>query len=1336
MHRSFGSSVRHLLAVSLLAAAVFRLPAGLFGQSHQIGQAREGLLEAGSPLFTVLNQENLGLDTPPTDLHIMPDGRVLVVAGTQLAFGDGVRWEVFNQVAGEVAARALTVAVDADGRIYEAIQGGFAQVVFGENGRWRLKKVADWPAGVTADRSVPRHIIVSGAQWFWHNNSGLILSWRPGQTAQSVGLSDTVSHIFQFHGQFYVCDWHEGAVTLLPAPGEAASTEHKKVLTEAFLTCAQPYREDRMVVGTTVFGLQLFDGHSLQPFPAKGILSEKLRINSLCLLEGGFYSAAVENYGVVFFDEQGRTIQSLDRTLDHRLSRVLQLIPGHNGIVWGLLAEGIFRVEFPSRISHFEPIVNSGLATVHPNRSEGELWLIADNQLLHATYAKDGRLSGFVSDTPANQSIFALSCKPGRPVAGSEQGGYYRSKSGWVNFAPASRNLRILQNDPIDGQWLYCAENEIGWLRASDNGMEVQRHPIASLGKVYNSVTDGHGDVWLECGSGLLGRIHPGHPTEGFPSVEFFDGTRGVPQGWAQVFVLDGEVRFNVADRILRLDEVGNHLVADEEFGRAFAGLGTIVGRPGRDSLGRLWISTEQGVHIFTGPLNHLQRVNEPMPAGFQPYYFTFESGGVVWMHSNRRLARYDPYVPASDHQPLRALITHVNLPSNGRVLYPVGDCLPVLNFADNSLIPHFLAINDQLNASVTFDVKLAGSGQDWVASGSTGSAVFNRLAGGDYVLQVRPSSLGIPGEISSLAFTISPPWYRTVPAYVIGTILSLGLIFVIGWLFTYLQRREKLRLENLVAQRTSELNQSNVRLASQVDEIRTLSQAIQQSPVGVLIIKAAGTIVFANARVCELSGYTLAELLGQPIRLLRDPAPADEKLENEFNEARRRGESWQGELANRSKTGRIFHVRVTASPLRGNSGDIPHYLLLEEDITETLAEQEHHRRLEAQLFLAQKRESLGTLAGGIAHDFNNILTGILGYNELIQLSLGEHSPVSQELSAIRSAGQRAKELIGQILTLSSKGNAQLTPLDISRPVAEALKLIRASTPSTIEIIQSLQPGTVRADPTQIHQVVLNLCTNAAHAMHGRPGRVEVRLEPISLTAPQAAEIAGLQAGAHMRLTISDTGTGMDQTTLNRIFDPFFTTKQPGEGTGLGLSIVQGIVAGHKGALVVRSEPGAGTTFELFFPVTREARSATTPPMPAPEGGEQEIIVVDDEPMVTSFVSARLKRLGYRPTVLNDPREALEIVTQNPHRFAAIISDLTMPHMTGVELIRQLHERGIDLPTLIITGYNLNAARADLATLPKCLVLNKPFAGEELAQALHRAISGARSNGKPVSPIA
>jgi two-component system cell cycle sensor histidine kinase/response regulator CckA len=645
-----------------------------------------------------------------------------------------------------------------------------------------------------------------------------------------------------------------------------------------------------------------------------------------------------------------------------------------------------------------------------------------------------------------------------------------------------------------------------------------------------------------------------------------------------------------------------------------------------------------------------------------------------------------------------------------------------MLPYADNTLILHFVATGAPLLDPVMFEVQLDGADDNWLAAGSAGSAVFNRLGEGEHTLLVRPTSLGLQGEVTALRFKITAPWYRTFWAYFGAAALLVVTVMIIGRFFTYLERREKHRLEKLVTLRTRELHESNVRLATQVEENRTLSQAIQQSPVGVLLVKPDGTIVFANSRVCELSGYALAELAGRPIDLLREPGPREQEQAVEFARARQAGDSWQAHLVNRTKGGRPLHVRITASPLKSQQGDIALYLVLEEDITESLAEQERRRRLEAQLFQAQKRESLGTLAGGIAHDFNNILTGILGYCELARLTLGPDSAVEQELVSITSAGRRARDLVSQILSFTRPGNPQLAPLDLAQPVAEALRLFRASTPANVELVQTLESGGVRADASQIHQVVLNLCTNAAHALRRNSGRIDVGLEPVRLDAAQAAEF-GVEPGDYMRLRVADNGCGMAPAVLDRIFDPFFTTKDPGEGTGLGLPIVQGIVTTHRGGLRVKSEPGAGTTFDAVFPVTHEARPAARPPAPVPGGGNEEILVVDDEAMVTDFVAARLRQLGYRPTVLNDPRAALEALATEPSRFGALITDLTMPHLSGVELIGRLRQQGVRVPTLIITGYNRNSARADLASVPDVPVLQKPFTGDELAQAVHRVLA-------------
>ena len=1320
-------SCRHLLLRPLFSGLLL---AGLLIVAHAehrlIPQAADGLQEAGSPLFTVLNKEALGLDSPPTDLHQLADGRLLVVAGRQLAFGDGARWSVFTQADNEPDTRALTVAVDEKGEIYQAVQGGFARVEFGEDGRWRLHKIADWPATETSDRPVPRDVIMTGSRWFWHSNSGPILSWRPGEEARSMGTADTVAHIFELHGDYVLSGWNGGWITRLPRDGESVSTPRFEYHNEMFVTDSQPYRSGQQLVATINAGLQLFDGSTFRPFVQKGVLGRGHRINSLSRTESGYYVAAVENYGVVLFNETGRIIQTLDRAIDHRLGRVLRLKTAQHGLIWGLITDGIFRVEIPSRISHYEPVIRMGFETVHPLRLDGRLWLDGDNRALRAVYDQDGHVTHFEIDVPEGQFISSLSAATGVLVAGTANGSYYRGPDGWKLFAPETRMMRVSHHLPVDGEWFYCALNEAGWLRRTDRGIEVRRHPLPGMDQVYYAVADAGGTVWTEFGTGRIGRIRPGRPGGPAPTLDILDTGRGVPSGWPQVFVVDGVARFNISDRIFRYDDATARLVPDPDFQNKFAGLGTIVGRPARDASNRLWLATEQGLHIFTGSLDALQPVDESLPPGFQPYHMTFEEGGVAWLHSHRRLARYDPSVVVPDQSALHAIISHVALPATGRTLHIPSDRPIELPFTDNTLIAHFFCSATPFTSAITFEVRLIGASQEWVSAGGSGSAIFNQLREGSYELQVRPRAGLQVGAPAVLRFVVLPPWYRTKTAYGAGLLLLLGAGLLTARVVSFLQRREKRRLENLVTRRTAELREANGRLAAQAEENRTLSQAIQQSPVGVLLIKPAGGIVFANTRVCELTGFTLAELTGRSVDQLSEPGPQHDALARSFTEARQRGDSWHAEIAHRTKDDRRLQLRVTASPLRSQQGDASLYLLLMEDITEALAEQDRRRRLETQLFQAQKRESLGTLAGGIAHDFNNILTGILGYCELARLTLGPDSAVEQELASISSAGRRARDLVSQILSFTRPGQPQLAPLDLSQPVAEALRLFRASTPANIELVQTLQPGVAHADASQIHQVVLNLCTNSAHAMRRKPGRIEVRLEPVTLDPVQAAEFGSIPAGDYLRLKVADTGCGMEPAVLDRIFDPFFTTKDPGEGTGLGLPIVLGIVTGHRGGLRVKSEPGAGTTFELVFPLSREPGRETAPPMPAPPGSQQEILLVDDEVMVTDFVAVRLRKLGYRVNGLHDPRTALEALVEEPSRYAALITDLTMPHLSGVELIGRLQAKGIRLPTLIITGYNRNSARADLASVPHIPVLQKPFTGEELAEAVHRVLQTGR----------
>ncbi|MEO6996003.1 MAG: ATP-binding protein, partial [Lacunisphaera sp.] len=287
-------------------------------------------------------------------------------------------------------------------------------------------------------------------------------------------------------------------------------------------------------------------------------------------------------------------------------------------------------------------------------------------------------------------------------------------------------------------------------------------------------------------------------------------------------------------------------------------------------------------------------------------------------------------------------------------------------------------------------------------------------------------------------------------------------------------------------------------------------------------------------------------------------------------------------------------------------------------------------------------------------------------------------------------------------------------------------KLIRASTPATIEIVEKLEPGAILADATQIHQVMINLCTNAVHAMRDRRGSLEITVRNLTVDAGLAAEVQNLKAGAYLRLTVSDNGQGMDQETLERIFDPFFTTKGPGEGTGLGLAIVHGVVVNHGGAIRVSSRPEEGTKFELYFPRTERRATISTPATPPVTGAGQEILLVDDEPSVADFAASRLKHFGYRPILFRDPREALAAFNAAPSRFAAVVTDLTMPHLTGLDLINQIRSVRSLVPSVVLTGYGRDEIREKIAVLPCCTLLAKPFTGEELAGALSEVINQGR----------
>ncbi len=1312
------SVIQRLLLLAWLAGetTVGRLEAA------QIDAAPAEVVETGAPAYELLTNESLGLNTAPTDLREMPDGRILLVAGMQLALGDGVRWQVYQQ-GGNSRVPATGAAVDRDGSIYVGMPEGVARVVFGEDGRWRPQQVVAWSIPGDSNKPIlPQAMITeAGGEWIWHSLTGPLLSWRPGREMKFNGPANTIEHVFDLDGKRYISERSDGTLSRVQA-GQKELIKAEGALSA--VTASQPYATGRALVGTYGRGLQLFDGSSMKKFAADEVFESGGRINDLCRTERGFFAAAVDSFGIVFFDAKGRTVQVLDRSSDTRFARIKRLICGRGGIVWGILDSGAVRVQFPASVSHLEAYFAQGVTTTHPYRSDGKLWMRTDGRLYRALYDRAGRMVGLHLDSPAGLFVNAFSNVSGLLVAGTEHGAYVRSAQGWKPFAPDARHLHIVADQPVQGRWLYTAKGEVGWLqRQGDTLVRSGRRPVPGVGNVYNKpLRDSAGRLWLEMGSGRIGYVQL---QGGEPRVRIFTEQDGLPPSWPQLFLQDNAViSANIADRIWRFDEAAERFIPDELFLSRVPGAKQIFGRPGIDPQGRLWIVVDGNLQIRRRRGEQWSEVLATVPIGFAPYYLTFEDNGVTWMHAQHRLARFDPRLPLAAPLQLGARFTELRLAGGRRHLFDLDDPLPELPYEENSLVARFAAVGNAFGAAINFEVRLDDETEGvWVSAGSSGVTNLGPLKEGSYVLRVRPRVGATLGYEDSIAFSIRAPWYRTPWAYFSYVVLGAVLIWLMVWISTLVERSEKVRLERLVAERTSELNHT-------MDEIRVLTQAITQSPVALFITSPEGIIEYTNPRSCLLTGSTASQLVGENLNRLR-PNSISEATRQEIDTTLARGESWTGELTIEHRDGRHIPVRSTISPISGPDGRVRHHLILEDDITEWMQEQDRRRRLEAQLAHAQKIESIGTFAGGIAHDFNNILTGILGYCELARLNAQEKADVTAELQQIRAAGLRAKDLVSQILTFSRKHQVTQVAVDLRRPVEEALNLLRATTPATVELVQHLQSGTVRADASQIHQIVINLCTNAIHAIGERRGRLAVTLEPVQVDERLAAQIPSLQPGVWMHLKVADTGEGMDAATLERIFDPFFTTKSKGKGTGLGLSIVQGVVMGHGGAMQVSSQPGVGTTFDLWFPTVDEPVVETASVAVPVRGAGEEILLVDDEPLVAEFALVRLSHFGYRPVYFTDPREALAAFRAAPARFTAIVTDLTMPHLTGLDLVGEVRSVRKNLPAIILTGYGDESTRARISSLPLCALLQKPFSGEDLALLLSQLITRRGGSNDP-----
>ena len=483
----------------------------------------------------MLGPESLGLSAPPTDLHLLADGRLLAVSPREIAFGDGVRWQVFRSADDKADLINETVAVGEDDRIYAGIEGHIARLDFGADARWHLVSTVALPENAGVNSAVLKQVVMLSNEWYWHGDTGAIVAWKPGQQTQIVGKVGAIEKVFGLGKEIFVSNYSEGALYRMDS---AAQTMHRisppDSLANETITCAVPFGPGLLLTGTINSGLQLFDGISGHPFKAGHLFGLGHRINDVCAIGDGLFAAAVDSVGIIFFDRDGRTVQVLDNGQDHRLARVKKIVYAPNGVLWAVLNEGLVRVEFPSPITKYEQMLSTAVDYAKPVRHEGRLWIVSDGRVLQGVYDEDGRLTRFEDSFVPGKNTSVLKEMNGELWAASNTGVYARDENGWKLVVAGIDCAHIDVARPRDSRIFYAAKGEIGWIHQSDEGCHAQRFAEPNLGEVYNGVEDDKGIVWLELGMSRIGRVDLSGDK---PVLKILGSESGLTVGWVQLYL-------------------------------------------------------------------------------------------------------------------------------------------------------------------------------------------------------------------------------------------------------------------------------------------------------------------------------------------------------------------------------------------------------------------------------------------------------------------------------------------------------------------------------------------------------------------------------------------------------------------------------------------------------------------------------------------------------------------------------------------------------------------------------------------------------------------------------
>jgi len=538
-------------------------------------------------------------------------------------------------------------------------------------------------------------------------------------------------------------------------------------------------------------------------------------------------------------------------------------------------------------------------------------------------------------------------------------------------------------------------------------------------------------------------------------------------------------------------------------------------------------------------------------------------------------------------------------------------------------------------------------------------------------------------------------------------------------------------RQKRCLSEKAAQLESANRRISLQqqalADSEVRFRTAFEQSFQFMAILDSQGKVVELNELAKKLCGDYRGEIVGQYLWNICWIGQYEEnqRLQEVICRAAM-GEPICDEARFTDIDGRIHFLSRSISPVTDESGRVVYITFQGHDITSRVQAENEKHSLELLLQQAQKMEALGALAGGIAHDFNNVLSVIIGNADLAEKNCTAASPLRMFIQRIREAGDKAKDLVRQILSFSRQAEIEKVVVQPSKIILESVTLLRSSIPTTIDIEHDIDSdcGAVLADPTQYHQIIMNLCTNAFHAMESCGGKLTIRLREQWLEGDGLFDELEGRPGSYAHLSVADSGSGIDQKTMAKIFDPYFTTKEKGKGTGMGLAIVHGIVKGHGGAVRVESRADAGAVFHVYLPLAENSIAKQEEVFETLVYGSEHILLIDDEEMLLEMEKNMLELMGYRVTAMNCSRRALEYFCDHAGEVDLVVTDQTMPGMTGMDLARRILSLKADMPVILCTGYSPNISKRSVREIGIRNLAYKPLALEELSKIIRRTIDG------------